>query len=147
MNLRDFDRLSMAHGVEVRSPFMDWRLVTFAFAIPSAHKIGGGYTKRILRDAMKGILPDSIRTRAKKLGFPNLDEGWNSPRAHQFIMDAVASSAFKSSPLWDGRRVNSDLESAFQTGDKNRIHKAWRLVQAQSLLNMFREKTEKVSAA
>ncbi|MCQ3954164.1 MAG: asparagine synthase (glutamine-hydrolyzing) [Chloroflexi bacterium] len=50
MNLRDFDRLSMAHGVEVRSPFMDWRLVTFAFAIPSAHKIGGGCAKRILRE-------------------------------------------------------------------------------------------------
>ncbi|MCE7859442.1 MAG: asparagine synthase (glutamine-hydrolyzing), partial [Chloroflexi bacterium CFX2] len=147
MNLRDFDRLSMAHGVEVRSPFMDWRLVTFAFAIPSAHKIGGGYTKQILRDSMKGILPDSIRTRTKKLGFPNLDEGWDSPRGHLFIKDAVSSADFKSSPFWDGKRVNFDLESAFQTGDKNRIHKAWRLVQAQSLLNMFREKTEKVSAA
>ncbi len=146
MNLRDFDRLSMAHGVEVRSPFMDWRLVTFAFAIPSAHKIGGGCAKRILRDSMKGILPDSIRTRTKKLGFPNLDEGWNSPRAHQFIKDAVSSADFKSSPFWDGRRVSSDLESAFQTGDKNCIHKAWRLVQAQSLLNMFREKTGKAGA-
>lgn len=146
MNLRDFDRLSMAHGVEVRSPFMDWRLATFAFAIPSAHKIGGGYTKRILRDSMKGILPETIRTRTKKLGFPNLDEGWNSPRAHQFIKDAVSSADFKSSPFWDGRRVSSDLESAFQTGDKNCIHKAWRLVQAQSLLNMFREKTGKAGA-
>ncbi|GAB4497338.1 MAG: asparagine synthase (glutamine-hydrolyzing) [Anaerolineales bacterium] len=147
MNLRDFDRLSMAHGVEVRSPFMDWRLVTFAFAIPSMHKIGGGYTKRILRDAMKGILPDSIRTRTKKLGFPNLNEGWDSPRGRQFIKDAVASADFKSASLWDGKRVNADLETAFQAGDKARIHKAWRLVQAQSLLNMFREKTEKVSAA
>ncbi|NWF64544.1 MAG: asparagine synthase (glutamine-hydrolyzing) [Chloroflexi bacterium] len=147
MVLGNFDRLSMAHGVEVRSPLMDWRLVTFAFAIPSAHKIGGGYTKRILRDAMKGILPDSIRARTKKLGFPNLDEGWNSPRGHQFIKDAVASSDFKSSSFWDGKRINADLETAFQTNDKPRIHKAWRLVQAQSLLNMFREKTEKVSAA
>ncbi len=147
MNLRDFDRLSMAHGVEVRSPFMDWRLITFAFAIPSAHKIGGGYTKRILRDAMKGILPDSIRTRTKKMGFPNLNEGWDSPRGHQFIKDAVASADFRSASLWDGKRVNSDLEIAFQTDDKTRIHKAWRLVQAQSLLNMFREKTEKVSMA
>jgi asparagine synthase (glutamine-hydrolysing) len=147
MNLRDFDRLSMAHGVEVRSPFMDWRLVTFAFAIPSAHKIGGGYTKRILRDAMKGILPEKIRTRTKKLGFPNLDEGWNSPRGHQFIQDVVSSADFKSSSFWDGARVNSDLKTAFQTPDKTRIYKAWKLVQAQSLLNMFREKTGKASAA
>jgi asparagine synthase (glutamine-hydrolysing) len=144
MNLRDFDRLSMAHGVEVRSPFMDWRLVTFAFAIPSAHKIGAGYTKRILRDAMKGILPESIRTRTKKLGFPNLDEGWNSPRGHQFIRDSVLASDFRSNPFWDGARVRSDLEPAFQTQDKTRIYKAWKLVQAQSLMRMFREKNERM---
>ncbi|MBI2332386.1 MAG: hypothetical protein HYU84_09560, partial [Chloroflexi bacterium] len=129
------------------SPFMDWRLVTFAFAIPSAHKIGGGYTKRVLRDAMKGILPDSIRTRTKKLGFPNLNEGWDSPRGHQFIKDAVVSADFKSSPFWDGKRVNADLESAFKSGDRNCIHTAWRLIQAQSLLSMFCEKTEKASVA
>ena len=133
----------MAHGVEVRSPFMDWRLVTFAFAIPSAHKIGGGYTKRILRDAMKGILPDSIRTRTKKLGFPNLNEGWDSPRGHQFIKDAVASSDFKSSPLWDGKRVNLDLEAAFRMQDKPIIHKVWKLIQAQTLSKMFNKNAEK----
>jgi asparagine synthase (glutamine-hydrolysing) len=147
MNLRDFDRLSMAHGVEVRSPFMDWRLVTFAFAIPSAHKIGGGYTKRILRDAMKGILPEAIRRRTKKLGFPNLDEGWNSPRGHAFIRDSISSVDFKSNPFWDGARINLDLETAFKNHDKDRIYKAWKLVQAQSLLRMFREKNEKVSVA
>jgi len=84
-NLRDFDRLSMAHGVEVRSPFMDWRLVCYTFSLPSKRKIAGGYTKKILRDAMKGILPDSIRTRTRKLGFPNLTEGWMTPQAQKFI--------------------------------------------------------------
>ena len=146
MNLRDFDRLSMAHGVEVRSPFMDWRLVTFAFAIPSAHKIGAGYTKRILRDAMKDILPESIRTRTKKLGFPNLDEGWNSPRGHQFIRDSISSSEFKTNPFWDGPRIISDLESAFQAQDKPRIYKAWKLTQAQSLMRMFHEKTKRMQS-
>ncbi len=144
MNLRDFDRLSMAHGVEVRSPFMDWRLVTFAFAIPSVHKIGAGYTKRILRDAMKGILPESIRTRTKKLGFPNLDEGWNSSHGHQFIRDSISASEFKSNPFWNGKQIISDIESAFQTQDKARIYKAWKLVQAQSLMQMFCEKNERM---
>lgn len=147
MNLRDFDRLSMAHGVEVRSPFMDWRLAAFAFAIPSEHKIGAGYTKRILRDAMKGILPESIRTRRKKLGFPNLDEGWNSPRGHQFIRDSVSASDFRSNPFWDGARINAELGTAIQTQDKNTIYKAWKLVQVQSLLQMFREKNERMQAA
>lgn len=147
MNLRDFDRLSMAHGVEVRSPFMDWRLVTFAFSIPSAHKIGAGYTKRILRDSMKGILPEAIRARTKKLGFPNLDEGWNSPRGHQFIRDSISSLDFKSSPYWDGTRIALDLEPAFRNQDSSRIYKAWKLVQAQSLMRMFREKNERMQTA
>ncbi|NJN80165.1 MAG: asparagine synthase [Anaerolineales bacterium] len=146
MNLRDFDRLSMAHGVEVRSPFMDWRLVTLAFAIPSAHKIGEGYTKRILRDAMKGILPETIRSRTKKLGFPNLDEGWNSSRGHQFIRDLISSSGFKTSAFWDARRIISDLEPAFQTQDKTRIYQAWKLVQAQSLIQMFCENNKRTQS-
>lgn len=140
MVLRNFDRLSMAHGVEVRSPMMDWRLVTFSFALPSDRKIGGGYTKRILRDAMKDILPESIRTRTKKLGFPDLAEGWDSPRGHQFIRDSVFSADFQTSPFWDGPRVKADLEAAFRSNDRLRIQKAWKLIQAQSLIRMFSER-------
>jgi asparagine synthetase B (glutamine-hydrolysing) len=40
--LRDFDRLSMGHGVEVRTPFLDWRLVCYCFSLPSKSKMGGG---------------------------------------------------------------------------------------------------------
>ena len=50
--LRNFDRLSMAHGVEVRMPFMDWRLVTYTMALPEASKSSDGYTKMIARRAM-----------------------------------------------------------------------------------------------
>jgi hypothetical protein len=47
--LRNFERLSMAHGVEVRMPFLDWRLVCFSFGLPPRSKIGGGFAKRVLR--------------------------------------------------------------------------------------------------
>ncbi len=57
--LRDFDRYSMAHGVEVRSPFMDWRVVCYCFSLPGASVLGGGFTKRVLREAMRGRLPES----------------------------------------------------------------------------------------
>ena len=142
--LRNFDRLSMAHGVEVRSPMMDWRLVTYSFALPANQKIGSGYTKRILRDAMKGILPDLIRKRTKKMGFPNLDEGWNSPRGHQFIQDWVSSQAFQSNPYWNGKKIQKDLEQALNNGENEVVHKAWRFVQAQSLLKMFQAKKQRI---
>ncbi|HRQ21857.1 MAG TPA: asparagine synthase-related protein, partial [Anaerolineales bacterium] len=140
MVLRNFDRLSMAHGVEVRSPLMDWRLVCFSFALPSDRKIGAGFTKRILRDAMKGILPDSIRKRTKKLGFPNLDEGWNSPRGHQFIRDMVSSNNFQTSPLWNGPRIRTDLETGLKNQDTPIVKRAWKFIQAQALLNLFMER-------
>jgi asparagine synthase (glutamine-hydrolysing) len=144
--LRNFDRLSMAHGVEVRSPLLDWRLVTFSFALPSDRKIGAGYTKRILRDAMTGILPEAIRRRTKKLGFPNLDEGWNSPRGHQFIQDAVSSRGFQSSPFWDGKRILSDLERAFKERNRPVIHRAWKFAQAQRLIELFQARKQNLQA-
>lgn len=75
--LRNYDRYSMASGVEIRMPFMDWRIVAFTFSLPWTSKLGGGFTKRILRDAMKGILPEVIRTRRDKIG-------WNAPM-HEWL--------------------------------------------------------------
>jgi len=71
--LRNYDRYSMASGVEIRMPFMDWRLVSFAFALPWTSRIGAGFTKRILRDSVRGLVPDPLRSRRDKIG-------WNSPK-------------------------------------------------------------------
>ena len=139
-NLRDFDHLSMAHGVEVRSPFMDWRLISFLFSLPATAKIGSGFTKRILRDALEGILPESIRTRTRKLGFPNLAEAWTSPRAQDFIRAVVHGAEFRESGIWDGRQIAEDLETAIRNHDHETLHRAWIYVQAASLIKLFREK-------
>ncbi len=69
--LRDYaDRLSMRWGVEVRLPFLDYRLVEFVNTLPSTFKVFGRLTKRILRDSFKSGLPDWILTRPK-VGFGN----------------------------------------------------------------------------
>lgn len=70
--LRNYDRYSMASGVEIRMPFMDHRLVAYTFSLPWTSKVGGTYTKRVLRDALKGVIPEAIRTRRDKIG-------WNAP--------------------------------------------------------------------
>jgi len=144
MVLRNFDRLSMAHGVEVRSPFMDWRLVCFAFSLPSDRKIGGQYTKQILRDAMKGILPEAIRVRAKKQGFTNLDESWASAKGQEFIANSINSIGFKTSAFWDGNRIGTEMKIAFQTQDRDQIYKAWKFAQAFYLMKAFKEKNGKL---
>jgi asparagine synthase (glutamine-hydrolysing) len=78
--LRNFDRLSMAHGIEVRMPFMDWRLVTYTMALPETSKSAGGYTKVVARRAMAGAMPEAIRTGRRKIGFNSPMPEWlNGP--------------------------------------------------------------------
>jgi len=80
--LRNFDRASMAHGVEVRMPFMDWRLVTYTIALPDASKMADGQTKVIARRAMEGRMPEQIRTGRRKVGFNSPMPEWlNGPLA------------------------------------------------------------------
>src|ERR671918_1482025 len=69
------DRVSMAHGLEVRVPFLDNALVDLARRIPSHLKHSGGGGKRILRRAMRGLLPAEIIDKPKQ-GFSPPDESW-----------------------------------------------------------------------
>lgn len=70
INLLHFeDRNAMASSIEGRVPFLDYRLVEHVLSLPPDQKLKAGVTKRILRDAMRGIIPEGIRTRTTKLGF------------------------------------------------------------------------------
>ena len=70
------DRNSMAHGIEARVPFLDHELVEFSIAMGSQHKIVHGDTKRVLRRAMHGIIPEKIENRRDKLGFATPEQKW-----------------------------------------------------------------------
>jgi asparagine synthase (glutamine-hydrolysing) len=76
MLLRYEDRNSMAHSVEARVPFLDHRLVEFSIGLGEAHKMVGSETKRILRRAMMGIMPEKVFQRRDKLGFATPEEVW-----------------------------------------------------------------------
>ncbi len=80
--LRNFDRVSMAHGIEVRMPFMDWRLVTYTMALPGTSKSSDTHTKWIARRAMQGRMPEDIRMGRRKVGFNSPMPEWlNGPLA------------------------------------------------------------------
>ncbi len=96
--LRNFDGCSMAHGVEVRSPFLDWELVAYTFALPGDTKYHNGQSKRILRDAMQGIMPDVIRTRRSKLGFESPLVAWANGSLGPHLLAATGSEAWRSAP-------------------------------------------------
>jgi asparagine synthase (glutamine-hydrolysing) len=79
------DRDSMAHSVESRLPFLDYRLAEFALGLPAEFKLTGATTKRVLRDAMKGVLPERVRMRMDKLGFVTPEEVWMRQDAPDFF--------------------------------------------------------------
>ncbi len=87
--LRHEDRNSMAFSVEARVPFLDHRLVEFIFSLPSHFKIRDGYTKRVLRDGMRGVIPEKIRWRVKKLGFATPERKWQQNTLKPLIETAV----------------------------------------------------------
>jgi len=101
--LRNYDRLSMAHGVEVRMPFMDYRLVTYVFSLDDQAKISGGYNKKILRDSVKGIIPEEIRTTKIKIGFnspmPELFTSYLNHWAENLLDDTSSLSELVNIPL------------------------------------------------
>lgn len=89
------DRNSMAFSVETRLPFLDYRLVEFVFSLPSNFKIRGGYTKRVLRDAMADILPEKIRCRVSKLGFATPELSWQRTVLRSLIEQAIKNDGLR----------------------------------------------------
>ena len=67
--LRYEDRNSMAHSIEARVPYLDHRLVESAFGLEDAGKLHGATSKYVLREALRGTIPDAVRTRIDKIGF------------------------------------------------------------------------------
>jgi len=92
-NLRVEDRNSMAHGVEARLPFMDYRLVSLAFRVPADRKMQGVWNKALLRSSLRGRIPDSVRNRVEKMGFPTSLHTWVTGVLAEPLRDILASRA------------------------------------------------------
>ncbi|MFV1979659.1 MAG: asparagine synthase (glutamine-hydrolyzing) [Rhodothermia bacterium] len=135
--LRDFDRYSMAHGVEVRSPFLDWRVVCYCFSLPSTSVLGGGFTKRILREAMRGRLPEAVRTRSLKIPFKSpMSEWWDGPLL-ELVRDTVNSKSFLSNEWWDGPGLRNLVESTVADDHFDGALMVFRFVVAHRLMELF----------
>lgn len=89
--LRPEDRDSMAFSIESRSPFLDYRLVEFAFALPSRFKIRGGLGKWLVREAMGELLPATVRERRNKQGLIAPTEHWFRGASRDAVRDVLAS--------------------------------------------------------
>lgn len=91
--LRKVDLMSMSCGLEVRTPFLDHKVVDFAFKIPSSYKISEFSTKRILRDAARDFLPEELYNKPKQ-GFEVPLWSWLNNELKELVFDDLLSTDF-----------------------------------------------------
>jgi asparagine synthase (glutamine-hydrolysing) len=103
------DRNSMAHSVEARLPFLDYRLVSLLFQLGSEWKMRGPWNKYILREAMRGCIPESVRSRPDKMGFPAPAGRWFRTMLYEPMQDLLASGAVRTRGLYNVDAIRRDL--------------------------------------
>ena len=108
--LRNYDRYSMASGIEIRMPFMDYRIVTMAFSLGWKSKLHGGYSKSIIRDAMAPYMPQDIAYRKTKIGFNTPIVEWMQGPMREYFEDVISSEAFRSCDLIRPEQVKAQVE-------------------------------------
>jgi asparagine synthase (glutamine-hydrolysing) len=103
------DQMSMAASIESRVPFLDHELVEFAAQLPDAWKLQGFTTKRILREAMKGLLPDAILNRPK-MGFPVPFAPWTRGGWNGVVRDVLLDRRSRERGIVDAGAVDTLLQ-------------------------------------
>jgi len=100
------DRMSMAHSLEVRPPFLDHRIVEFAASLPQNLKIRGLKQKFILKELMRGKLPEIVLKR-KKAGFDIPTHDWFRGTLRGLLMDTLTPEAIQATGIFDERAIQS----------------------------------------
>lgn len=120
------DISSMNQSIEIRSPFLDYRLMEFAFSIPNELKFKNGVTKVILRDTCGKMLPDFITKNRQKIGFstPFINYLSKDSKFNNFVFDILNTQKFKSKNIWQADRILK----AFKTPDKYPQFPFWRIL-------------------
>lgn len=136
------DRNSMFFSLESRMPFLDYRLVEKTLATSDELKIKNGMTKHILRESMKGVLPEKIRIRRDKVGFGTPRDEWmREPAWQEIINDCISSKSFKDRNLVDPT-VARELYENHLTGRFNNSKEIWKWVHLELWFREFIDKKQ-----
>ena len=118
--LRYEDKNSMAFSVESRVPYLDQELVEHILHMPSNAIVRDGWSRWILREALKGTLPEKIRRRRWKVGFTTPEMRWIKARRAAFT-SLYQSPAFQARPFWRGEQV----VDAFRRCCRGEVEDSW----------------------
>jgi asparagine synthase (glutamine-hydrolysing) len=136
------DRMSMAHGLESRVPFLDHPLVEFAATVPANIKFAGGDTKHLLKKTFSDMLPSEIVNRRDKMGFPVPLKEWFSGELKDFVSDIFSSRAAKTRPFFNADAVLAN----FQKGG-HFSRKIWGLMSLEIWHQTFHDQASQIQSA
>jgi asparagine synthase (glutamine-hydrolysing) len=139
------DRMSMATSIELREPFLDYRLVEFAATIPSRFKIRNGRTKHILKHALRGVLPREILHRPK-MGFPTPLAWMFRGDLYTYVRDVLLDSRTRSRGYFDSRVVGQFVDEHL-AGKADHHSALWRLLILEEWHRQFADSPRRVVAA
>ena len=114
------DRMSMAHSVEVRPPFLDHRIIEFAATLAPALKIRGSKQKFLLKEAMRDKLPQAVLTR-KKMGFDIPAHDWFRGILRPMLVDTLNTGLAEYPSLFRADEVNRLLREHQREANQRRI--------------------------
>jgi asparagine synthase (glutamine-hydrolysing) len=132
--LRYEDRNSMAFGVEARVPFLDVRLVEMAVRLPDRLRIDRGVTKAILRQAMKGRIPEVVRDRRDKLGFVAPQRSWLTA-ARSEVTDVLRDGQIVARGWVEASEMEHLLVNGF--GSRRASEQLWRMLIVEAWLRLW----------
>jgi asparagine synthase (glutamine-hydrolysing) len=130
------DRSSMAHSIESRVPFLDYRLVELGVNLRASHLSHRGVTRPLYRKALKPFLPSEIVNRKDKLGFPTPFSKWTKEPLKDFVFETLYEQDNKLDEYIDMNTLKQNLKSHFDNG-KDYSWEIWRLLSLKKFLDLF----------
>jgi asparagine synthase (glutamine-hydrolysing) len=132
------DRMSMAHGIESRVPFLDHKIVEFAARVPADVKFKNGELKRLLKVAFKDSLPPKILNRRDKMGFPVPLSEWSSGPLASDFKGVLENLRDRNLPYLNSSRIDEIL-----VGSEKFSRGTWALLSIELWLENFHDKNYK----
>jgi asparagine synthase (glutamine-hydrolysing) len=120
------DRLSMAHSIEVRSPYLDYRIIEFADRLPGDFKIRQGINKYVHKLAMQGLVPEDLLNRPKE-GFVQPVYSWMNTSLRSWVESTLAPERIKQHGYFQQDYVEKILREHY-SGTMNRVAQLWNLL-------------------
>src|SRR3989344_1450469 len=136
---RMYDRGPAAHSVSLRAPLLDPRLVSYSLALSDNMKVGHGYSKYILREAVKGLMPEEVRLRTNKIGLTSPMDHWFAGPLQNWLIKTIEDKDFLNSTIWDGEAVAEYVKKCIAHKQWENISTLWPIFNAFHTMRIFKQ--------